>query len=260
MVAGDDPPPVGSPDRGVDPWARFRRRTPARVGLGRIGDTMPLRPVLDFQLAHAEARDAVHASLDVAAIASAMAPHRTLTLCSAAADRLTYLRRPDLGRALDAGSRAMLEAETRPPADCVFVIADGLSATAVQRHAVPLLEHALPGLESLALAPIVIATQARVALGDAVGACLNARLCVVLIGERPGLSVADSLGVYMTYDPRPGRRDCERNCISNIHANGGLGYRQAADKMVWLVKAALARQVTGVALKDEGGTPTLTAP
>lgn len=246
MGDGDVAPPAS------DPWRELRRATPARVGLGRSGDTMPLRPVLDFQLAHAQARDAVHAALDVAALRAALAPRDTLVARSLAPDRATYLKRPDLGRRLD---------ETDPPrppsggCDCVLVVADGLSATAVARHAPPLIDALLPLLDGLTLAPIVVATQARVALGDAIGAALSARLCAMLIGERPGLSVADSLGVYVTFAPRPGRRDSERNCISNIHANGGLGTPAAAKKLAWLIRAALQLGATGVTLKDAEALP-----
>ena len=257
MSADDDQAVAPGPEpRSPDPWAKLRRATAARIGLGRAGDTMPLRPVLDFQLAHAEARDAVHAALDVDALTAALAPHQTIAVRSAVPDRSLYLRRPDLGRSLDPASRVPLEAAAGAY-DCVFVIADGLSAVAVQRHAVPLIERCLPRLETLSLAPIVVATQARVALGDAVGESLKARLCVVLIGERPGLSVADSLGAYITFDPKTGRRDSERNCISNIHTKGGLDYEPAAQKLCWLIEQALSRGVTGIALKDDHGAPLL---
>jgi ethanolamine ammonia-lyase small subunit len=257
MSVNDDQGVAASPEtRSLDPWAKLRRATAARIGLGRAGDTMPLRPVLDFQLAHAEARDAVHAVLDVDALAATLAPHQTIVVRSAVPDRSLYLRRPDLGRSLDPASRAPLDA-AGGPFDCVFVIADGLSAVAVQRHAAPLLERCLPRLKMLSIAPIVIATQARVALGDAVGESLKARLCVMLIGERPGLSVADSLGAYITFDPKVGRRDSERNCISNIHTKGGLDYELAAQKLCWLIEQALTRGVTGIALKDDHGAPLL---
>ena len=250
--AGGLPAPLAGRQR--DPWPALRKATPARVGLGRTGDAMPLRPVLDLQLAHARARDAVHEALDVAALsgalASALAPPRILSVRSAAADRATYLKRPDLGRALDPACWADLARETGAPPDCVFVLADGLSAVAVARHAPALLAACLPLLKGLRIAPPVIATQARVALGDAVGEALRARSCVVLIGERPGLSAADSLGAYVTYDPRIGRRDAERNCVSNIH-DAGLGIAEAARQVAWLVREGLARRVTGIALKAE---------
>lgn len=245
--------PAGTALAENDRWAALRRATPARIGLGRSGDALPLRPMLDFQLAHARARDAVHASLDVAAIASALHPHPVLRVHSAAPDRRTYLRRPDLGRQLDADAAATLR-EAAPANgeayDLVFIVADGLSATAVASHAVPVIQACLARLEGYRIAPIVLAEQARVALGDPVGEGLGARLSVVLIGERPGLSVADSLGIYLTYAPRPGRRDSERNCISNVHGRGGLTPDQAAGKVAWFVREALRRGLTGIALKD----------
>ena len=233
----------------TDPWRELRKATPARVGLGRSGDTMPLGPVLAFQLAHAQARDAVHAALDIDPIVAALAPRDVLVVKSQAPDRAAYLKRPDLGRALDFDDTATLEA-ARAPCDCLFVVADGLSATATAAHAVEVIEATVPLLRGLSVGPIVVAQQARVALGDPVGEALGAKLTIVLIGERPGLSVADSLGAYVTFGPRVGRRDSERNCISNIHANGGLSYALAASKLAWLVRAALQLGATGVALKD----------
>ena len=248
MEEDDAQSPVQTSGTSADLWNSLRRVTPARIGLGRNGDAMPLAPVLDFQLAHAKARDAVHAALDVAAIVDALAPRPVVTVRSQAADRTTFLKRPDLGRALDPACLPRLS--TTNPSDCVFVIADGLSAIAVARHAVPLIAHSLQLLDGLVFGPTIVATQARVALGDAIGAALQARVVVLLIGERPGLSVADSLGVYITFEPKIGRRDSERNCISNIHPNGGLAYETAARKLAWLVREALARRVTGIALKD----------
>jgi len=240
-VSDDAPVPAG------DRWAALRAATSARIGLGRRGDAMPLAAVLDFQLAHAQARDAVHAALDTAALAEALGPHPVLQVRSAAPDRATYLRRPDLGRILDPDTP--LDAPAGP-VDLVFVVGDGLSATAVQAQAAPLVHACLARLDGVSVAPIVVARQARVALGDPIGERLGARLCAVLIGERPGLSVADSLGVYLTHGPRPGRRDSERNCISNIHGHGGLSTERAADTLAWLVREALRRGVTGVALKE----------
>ena len=247
-VAASHPAPA-------DRWRELRAATPARIGLRRSGDTLALGPVLDFQLAHAEARDAVHAALDVDALRAALGP--TLAVASTAATRSDYLRRPDLGRTLDEPSAALLAEASGEPCDVVVVIADGLSAMAAVRHAAPLLDICLPRLARYRLAPIVVATQGRVALGDAIGEILRARLCVMLIGERPGLSVADSLGIYLTYAPRVGRRDSERNCISNIHGRGGLSYAQAADKLCWLVDQALARQLTGIGLKEMEGVARL---
>ncbi len=229
-----------------DPWARLRAATSARIGLGRAGDAMRTRDVLAFQLAHGRARDAVHKPLDVEALAATL-PEMPVVVRSRASDRLTYLRRPDLGRRLDPACEGALSPGDH---DAVFVIADGLSATGVQQYAAPLLRACMARLEGWRLAPTVVATQARVALGDEIGERLGARICAVLIGERPGLSVADSLGVYLTFSPRFGRRDSERNCISNIHP-AGLGYEAAAEKLAWLMREARVRGLTGVGLKDD---------
>ena len=243
-----EPPEPTAPD----PWERFRAATRARIGLGRSGDALPTRALLDFEAAHARARDAVHGAVDFDALAVQL-DHPAIQLHSAAPDRVSYLRRPDLGRRLDAASREKLAGLLAAPADVVFIIADGLS-TAVQHHALPLLQACLPELSGWRIAPIVLAGQARVALGDEIGAALKAALSVMLIGERPGLSVADSLGVYLTWDPRPGRTDAERNCLSNIHA-AGLSYREAAARLIWLMSEARHRRLSGVALKDEASLP-----
>ncbi len=230
----------------ADPWANLRSATRARIGLGRVGDVPALPHLLDFQLAHARARDAVHTPLDAVAVARAIAPLPSLIVRSQAADRATYLRRPDLGRRLDPACAVNLDGTC----DAVFVIADGLSPVAVQQHAPALLHAVMTRLTGWSIGPVVIATQARVALGDEIGARLGAQLSAVFIGERPGLSVADSLGVYLTYQPGPGRRDSERNCISNIHA-GGLSYEAAADMLAWLMTEARHRKLTGVGLKAD---------
>jgi ethanolamine ammonia-lyase small subunit len=256
-VNTDAKPPAGgrSIDPPLDPWASLRRFTPARIGLGRTGDAPPLGAVLDFQLAHARARDAVHASLDPDALRADLAGVPLCCVRSQAPDRATYLRRPDLGRRLHPDCLAEL-----PPGrwDAVFVLADGLSATAVQRHAASLLRATLRRLPGWRIAPVVIATQARVALGDEIGEALGASLCAVLIGERPGLSVADSLGIYLTHAPCRGRRDSERNCISNIHRSGGLPPERAAEKLAWLMTEALRLRLTGIGLKDD--QPALPSP
>jgi ethanolamine ammonia-lyase small subunit len=233
----------------VDPWAELRSTTRARIGLGRTGNAMPVRDVLDFQLAHARARDAVHRTLNTAILTKAI-PDSMITR-SQAPDRTTYLRRPDLGRKLDPAARP----PSSDPYDAVFVIADGLSAAGVQHQAPALLNVCLARLTGWSIAPVVIATQARVALGDEIGAGFQATLCVMLIGERPGLTVANSLGVYLTYQPRPGRRDSERNCLSNIHADG-LSIETAADMLVWLMTEARNRKLTGVALKADSLLPS----
>lgn len=229
-----------------DPWARFRTATRARIGLGRAGDALPTKPLLDFQLAHARARDAVHGVVDFDALADALG-RETIAVHSAAADRAIYLRRPDLGRRLDSSSRDLL---IQGEWDAVFVIADGLSAAAVTDHAATLVEAALARLPGWRIAPVVLARQARVALGDEVGELLGAALAVVLIGERPGLSVANSLGAYLTWGPRVGRKDSERNCISNIHADG-LGYQAAADRLAGLMAEARRLKLSGINLKED---------
>jgi len=235
----------------TDLWAPLRAATPARIGLGRAGDTLPLSAVLDLQLAHARARDAVHAALDPARLEADLAPLPVLHVASAAPDRATYLRRPDLGRQLAPDTRF----PDTPPADLAFVIADGLSATGVQAHAASVLRACIAAVPELTLAPITIARQARVALGDPIGAALKARIVVVLIGERPGLSVADSLGLYMTHAPRPGLADSERNCISNIHGAGGLSPEQAAQTLRYLLHESLRLGLSGIALKDDQPAP-----
>jgi ethanolamine ammonia-lyase small subunit len=228
-----------------DPWAALRLATRARIGLGRVGDAMALKDVLAFQFAHAKARDAVHTKLDVQAL-RAQIPG-AVVVRSEAESREIYLRRPDLGRRLHPECAELL---TPGDYDVVFVIADGLSATAVERNAVPMLRAALARVGDMKVAPVVIATQARVAMGDDIGAALGARLCAILIGERPGLTVAESLGIYLTYGPVRGVKDSARNCISNIHGQGGLSYEGAADMLAWLMREALRRKLTGVGLKE----------
>ncbi|MBP6671071.1 MAG: ethanolamine ammonia-lyase subunit EutC [Gemmatimonadales bacterium] len=245
----------------ADPWAPLRALTAARIALGRAGSSLPTQAHLAFQLAHAQARDAVHHVADLDAIAAALqaggaAPVR---VDSAAPDRGTYLLRPDLGRRLAEGAAGVLAAAAPPGGvDLAVVIADGLSGVAVERHAAPLvqlLSRALAG-DGWTLAPPVLARQGRVALGDAIGAALGARLVLVLIGERPGLSAADSLGAYLTHDPRPGRTDADRNCVSNIRPDG-LPVPAAARKLAWLLAEARRRRVTGVTLKDDSDATLL---
>jgi ethanolamine ammonia-lyase small subunit len=238
-----------------DVYARLRALTQARIGLGRHGAGMPTRPLLDFQLAHARARDAVHDGFDVEALAEALAPRPCIEVASRAKDRRDYLRRPDLGRRL-----AQADAQRLQPADAdvALVIGDGLSATAVHRNAAPLLEALFPRLQSWSWGPIVLARQARVALSDEIGERLGAAIAVMLIGERPGLSASDSLSVYMTWNPKVGRDDSQRNCISNIRP-GGLGYDEAAARLARLMDAARRLCATGVALKDDY-TPTAVLP
>jgi ethanolamine ammonia-lyase small subunit len=237
-----------------DPWFFLASRTMARIGRGRTGASLPTREVLAFDLAHALARDAVHARVDRAMLAQALGrlSLTTLEIDSEAVERQAYLRRPDAGRRLSAASAARLAEVAGQRCDLAVMIGDGLSAAAVDAHAAALMAEFAPLAAKLGLAigPIALAEGARVALGDVVGATLGARFAVVLIGERPGLSAADSLGIYLTFDPKPGRNDAERNCISNIRPEG-LPPAIAAQKLAWLVSAALTRKLTGVALKDE---------
>ena len=236
-----------------NPWTALKQFTSARIALGRVGSSLPTDEILRFGLAHAAARDAVHAPLDFAALERELtiANFASLRVESCVSDRYTYLLRPDLGRELRAECRATLTSLAPHTRDTVFVIADGLSAFAVQRHAVPLLV-ALRGLlpDTFEIPPIILAHQGRVALGDAIGEALSARCVVMLIGERPGLSSPDSLGVYLTYAPKIGRRDAERNCVSNIRPEG-LSYGVAARKINWLLQTSLRLALSGVALKDE---------
>ncbi|WP_051310493.1 ethanolamine ammonia-lyase subunit EutC [Bradyrhizobium sp. Cp5.3] len=233
----------------------LRAATPARVALGRSGASLPTGPLLDFTLDHARARDAVHAAFDAARLVAelrelGLAPAEVM---SRAVDRGEYLRRPDLGRRLDAASAEVLARTATEPGRLAIVIGDGLSPTAVHAHALALIKSLLPRLaaeDAVAICHVVVASGARVALGDEIGAILGAGMVVMLIGERPGLSAPHSLGAYLTFAPKPGRTDAERNCVSNIH-QGGLSYSEAAHKIAWLVREGLAREVTGVALKDE---------
>ena len=244
-----------------DPWQSLRHYTNARIAQGRTGGSLPTTPMLAFQLAHAQARDAVHLAFDADGIAAKVAnlldveSTEVLRVHSAARDRSIYLRRPDLGRRLDEDSRAQLQQIASSPVvhDIAFVIADGLSALAVHQHALPVFALARQALidAGWSVAPLILAEQARVALGDEIGELLGAQQVVMLIGERPGLSSADSLGIYLTHAPRIGRNDAERNCISNVRPDGGLDYVQAAHKLVWLARQARQRQHTGVALKDD---------
>ncbi len=240
-----------------DPWRSLRALTPARIALGRAGVSLPTAAHLDFQLAHARARDAVKDTLDAPALERELgaAGFSTILVHSAAPDQATYLQRPDLGRRLDPASRERLAAgAVEGGFDAVVVLADGLSARAAQRHGVPLLNALAARLRRVEwrLAPVVLAERARVALSDEIGALIGARLALILLGERPGLTAPDSLGGYLTWDPRPGRTDAERNCVSNIRPEG-LGYEPAAERLSFIMAEARRRRLSGVALKDEGG-------
>jgi ethanolamine ammonia-lyase small subunit len=253
-------PPIVS-----SPWQQLRQFTAARIALGRAGVSQPTRPQLAFQLAHARARDAVHLALDVPQLLQDLENEGItraddcLVLDSAAGDRLHYLQHPDSGRRLDGASRERLKAVPRPSQermhDLALVVADGLSALAVARHAAPLLVAVRRQIaaENWSTAPLAIVRQGRVAVGDEVGELLGARVSVLLIGERPGLSSPDSLGIYLTWMPAPGLTDANRNCISNVRTEG-LSYEEAAFKVHYLVKQMHKLQLSGVLLKDESAT------
>jgi len=234
----------------LDPFACFRLSTRARIGLGRCGDGIPTAANLELQLAHARARDAVHGAVDFAAMAQRLAPRASVRVRSRCESRTQYLARPDLGRRLDPADAARLQGG---PCDVVFVLGDGLSAASIEHHAEAALGACLNRLGDLSIGPVVLAEQARVALGDEIGEALQARAVVVLIGERPGLSAPDSLGAYVTHAPRIGRMDSERNCVSNIHLDG-LSYEGAAERIVWLLREAFRLGLTGVGLKENAGS------
>jgi ethanolamine ammonia-lyase small subunit len=234
-------------------WTALRELTQARIALGRVGASLPTQATLEFGLAHARARDAVHAEfrsdLLIQQLQAAQLP--CLSVHSAAETREQYLRRPDLGRRLNTASKECIAnylLHGRP--DVVFVIADGLSTQAPMIHALPTLLATSRLLPDWRLGPVIVAEQSRVALGDEIGELLGATQVVMMIGERPGLSSPDSLGLYLTYAPRIGRVDAERNCISNVH-QAGLSYEAAARKLAYLLVNAKAGQLSGVQLKDE---------
>ena len=239
------------------PLERLRELTPARVALGRSGASLPTRALLEFTLDHARARDAVHAAFDAEALLHGLVGLGLEAECvsSLAPGRNEYLARPDLGRKLDPDSLQRLARLGVRTSAIAIIVADGLSPAAVNAHAIALLRKLLPLLadESVGIGRAVVATGARVALGDEIGELLGARMTVTLIGERPGLSAADSLGVYLTFAPTVGTTDEKRNCVSNIHG-AGLTYDEAAAKVGWLIREGLARQLTGVGLKDESGS------
>ncbi len=255
----------------IQPALWLRAQTPARVGLRRAGISLATSELLDFQLAHARARDAVHASqqahsliAELHALKLSVPLPEILLLHSQAADRQTYLQRPDLGRQLNEASLSRIEHVHTGQYDLAIIVADGLSSLAIERHAPSLLAELLPAisdvLPAIRLAPICIVEQGRVAIGDEVAHTLSASMAIVLIGERPGLSSPDSLGAYITWKPQPGRTtDAERNCISNIR-NEGLSYSEAAHRLVHYIQQAGEKQATGIALKDPDPTPALPQP
>ncbi|MEZ5652226.1 MAG: ethanolamine ammonia-lyase subunit EutC [Burkholderiaceae bacterium] len=260
-MSGDD---HDRPWRREDAWQRLRALTPARIALGRAGTGLPTAALLEFQRAHAAARDAVHAPFDAEPVRTALRAlgHPTMTVSSRAADRIEYLQRPDLGRRLADADRERLAADDPADCDLAIVIGDGLSAIAAATHALPVVQRLLRSLPGHGIrpGPVIIAHQARVALADEIGERLQARQVLILIGERPGLSSPDSLSGYLTWAPQVGRRDAERNCVSNIRPDGGLSYDAAAHTLIYLIREAQRRRLTGVALKDDSaGSPSLLA-
>ncbi|WP_207864617.1 ethanolamine ammonia-lyase subunit EutC [Pseudomonas sp. 58(2021)] len=246
-----------------NPWLELRRLTPARIALGRTGTSLPTHAQLDFQYAHAQARDAVHLPFDHAGLRAQLTGRQrdSLLLHSAAVDRNSYLQRPDLGRKLsDQSAQALREYALAHPGgvDLVIVVADGLSALAVHRHTLPFLTRLEEQMsaDEWSTAPVVLVEQGRVAIGDEIGQLLGAKMVVMLIGERPGLSSPDSLGLYFTYNPKIGLTDAYRNCISNVRLEG-LSYGMAAHRLLYLMREACRRQLSGVNLKDEAQVQTL---
>ncbi|KZN17974.1 ethanolamine ammonia-lyase [Pseudomonas fluorescens] len=254
-----DKPPVDP----QNPLLELRRLTPARIALGRTGTSMPTSAQLDFQYAHAQARDAVHLPFDHKGLSSQLAERgrESLLLHSAATDRNSYLQRPDLGRKLsDESAQTLLDYALSHPGgvDLAVVVADGLSALAVHRHTLPFLARMeeQTAAEGWSLSPVILVEQGRVAVADEIGELLGAKMVVILIGERPGLSSPDSLGLYFTYNPKVGLTDAYRNCISNVRLEG-LSYGMAAHRLLYLMREACRRQLSGVSLKDEAQVQTL---
>lgn len=255
MTDRSRPPEVGTPRTVIaNPWQSLREHTDARIGLGRAGGSLPTAPHLAFQLAHAQARDAVHLALDTEQMMAELESRfdSVVRLHSRAADRSEYLRRPDLGRQLSDESLEQLTAMNVGQCDLSITVVDGLSARAVHEHAATLLDHLNPAFEARgwSVGPVALIEQGRVAIGDPIGAAIGARMGLVLIGERPGLSSPDSLGVYFTWGPREGRRDSERNCISNIRPRG-QSFDAAATLTLYLLDEASRRELSGVELKDD---------
>ena len=259
MSVDMDKPPVDP----QNPWLELRRLTPARIALGRTGTSMPTGAQLYFQFAHAQARDAVHLPFDHAGLGAQLAERgrESVLLHSAATDRNSYLQRPDLGRKLSDESAQTLRdyAQAHPGGvDLAIVVADGLSALAVHRHTMPFLERMEEQItaEGWSVSPVILVEQGRVAVADEIGERLGAKMVVILIGERPGLSSPDSLGLYFTYNPKIGLTDAYRNCISNVRLEG-LSYGMAAHRLLYLMREACRRQLSGVNLKDEAQVQTL---
>jgi ethanolamine ammonia-lyase small subunit len=238
-------------EKNDDLWSDWRALTPARIGLARSGASLATTPLLQMRLAHARARDAVHAAFDESALHDALVGFGlpVLSAASEIKEPADYLLRPDLGRRLAVADAAMLRAQALA-FDVVFVMTPGLSARALL-HARPVLAEVLPALahEGWRVAPLVLARFGRVGIGDPIASALNAEIAVVLIGERPGLSAPDSLGAYVTFHPHAQSTDAERNCISNIRPDG-LSSAEAAFRLLHLLRSMRVQQISGVALKD----------
>ena len=252
-----------------NPWQKLKSFTSARIGLGRVGNSIPTDEQLSFQLDHARAIDAVHKALDVETLLTQILQSTVLAnvmtaspsvVSSKATDRMTYLQRPDFGRQLNEASWQLLvdkREESNKEFDLAIVIADGLSSTAIQRHALPVMERLVEKLVAdttyhWCIAPLTLVTQGRVASGDDVGECLKAKITLILIGERPGLTSPDSMGIYITWAPKRGAKDSTRNCISNIRPEG-LAYDEASDKAFYLLSESIKLQLSGINLKDRSG-------
>jgi len=240
----------------MNDWAPLKRVTQARIGLARAGAAVSTRELLEFQQAHAQARDAVWHSWDAAACGAQLsaAGVTSAVVKTRAPDRATYLKRPDLGRRLDPESvKQLLALRSDPPADVALILSDGLSATAAHEHGARTVQALAKALTAanLRIAPVILAERGRVALSDEIGHTLGVRVAVIVLGERPGLSAADSLGMYLTYNPTPGNTDAQRNCLSNVREPSGLAPQLAAARLTALVRRALALQLSGVQLKDD---------
>lgn len=239
----------------TDPWIALRSFTQARIALGRAGHAVPTPALIDFQLAHAQARDAVHSPWDINRFEEQIRKlgEDVLILDTPVSNRGDYLRRPDLGRALTVDSRMRLENIKTEETDVALIVSNGLSSTAVERHGIALLQAITRQYRArqFRIAPVCLVANGRVALADEIGNLLAAKVAVIIVGERPGLSAADSLGIYLTYAPVPGNIDAQRNCISNIRPPEGLGYEIASAKLLYLTEEAMRRGLSGVALKDE---------
>jgi ethanolamine ammonia-lyase small subunit len=252
-----------------NPWQELKKFTSARIGLGRAGTSIPTHEQLSFQLDHARAIDAVHKALDVKALLSQISQSSLLTnaiatspsvVSSKATDRMVYLQRPDLGRQLNEASWQMLvdkREQSNKEYDIAIVIADGLSSTAIQKHVLPVVERLVEKLVAdtkynWSIAPLTLVSQGRVASGDDVGECLQAKITLILIGERPGLTSPDSMGIYITWNAKRGAKDSSRNCISNIRPEG-LAYEQASEKAFYLLSESIKLQLSGINLKDRSG-------